>query len=185
MADFVNSTGQTGQESSYDPYKRQYSETAKIFFDALLLLFGGPLNILASVRLYRALRVIRRKRQTATNLLLLKTNLHISDMIIIFVHLPIDIGWQVTISWNGGNMLCKFYKFISVFAFHLSSFAILSIAAERTLTVKKIMAASRGRLAGGSLRLQTSSVKIFLIGTWLLAAALSLPQVGLFMNSQT
>ncbi len=165
--------------SDYDPYQRQYSETAKIFFDILLLLFGGPLNVIASLRLYKAFRVTRRtrKRQATINFLLLKTNLHISDLIIIFVHLPIDIGWQVTISWDGGDALCKFYKFISIFAFHLSSFAVLSIAAERTLTVRRIMAASQGRQTGRSRFLKTSSVKVFLVGTWLVAAALSLPQV--------
>ncbi len=160
------------------PSKIDHLSLAFLFYNTILFIIGGPLNLLASCRLYREIRTLRRRFLPLSNLLMLKLNLHISDLLIIFVHLPKEITWRSTTYWLAGDVMCKAMKLVDLFAFHLSSFSIVSLAAERTFLVKKMVQASKDRnRKGGSLIIQSKSVKLLIGCSWVGAVILSLPQV--------
>ncbi len=154
-------------------YLERKAEMAHRIYLPILLAIGGPLNIFALFLLigqFRRLKLNRRSitdSHSSTALLLLKLNINVSDLLVMFVYVPGQFGWALSIQWRAGDLACKLFKFLAVLAFQSSSFAIMCLATERALTIRKgIQAAWR-----------KSPVKWMIGASWLVAILLSTPQL--------
>ncbi len=100
-----------------------------VAFLSVCFLAGGPLNILVFVR--QTKRLLRK----ATRSLYLRIQLNISDLLVLFVFVPSQLIWQLTMDWRGGLMLCKLLKFCHELAFLISSAILACIGLDRLLSI--------------------------------------------------
>merc|ERR1712001_717482 len=55
--------------------------------------------------------LIRRYRRQKSRVNLLLIHLAIADMIVTFLHMPLAIGWSLTVYWMAGDFFCRLLKF--------------------------------------------------------------------------
>ena len=48
-----------------------------------------------------------------------------------FLMMPLEIGWNVTVTWQAGDSTCRIMSFFRTFGLYLSSFVIVSISLDR------------------------------------------------------
>jgi uncharacterized membrane protein len=58
---------------------------------------------------------------------LLLMNLCIADLIVTYIHMPLEIVWAITNSWLAPNSVCKLMMFLRTFGSYLSSFVLITI----------------------------------------------------------
>ncbi|ODM93260.1 Gonadotropin-releasing hormone II receptor [Orchesella cincta] len=61
---------------------------------------------------------------------LLILHLTIADFIVTFVMMPLEIGWNYTVSWDAGDGLCRIMSFLRIFGLYLSSFLLMCISID-------------------------------------------------------
>ena len=109
--------------------------------------------------------VKNRRRRSRVNLFIM--HLSVADMIVTFLMMPMEIGWHVTVSWNAGDLCCRFFMFCRVFGFYLSSFILITISLDRYFAIAHplslINADKRGRF--------------MLLLAWIFSIIASIPQV--------
>lgn len=74
--------------------------------------------------------------------LLLKINLNISDLLILTILAVGKLCWLATYAWYGGDLLCKLFNFMSMFALYISSNIVVCIALDR---LRNVLGASKIR----------------------------------------
>ena len=47
--------------------------------------------------------------------------------------MPLEIGWNVTVTWQAGDPTCRIMAFMRTFGLYLSSFVIVSISLDRSV----------------------------------------------------
>lgn len=72
----------------------------------------------------------------------MKLNLNISDLLIIFIQALGKLIWLMVYEWKLGELMCRLFKFMTIFTLYLSSNIIVCIAFDRLRTV---MAANKLR----------------------------------------
>ena len=82
--------------------------------------------------------------------------------------MPLEIGWNATVSWKAGDLACRIMSFFRIFGLYLSSFVVVCISLDRCFAILRPMSnvvnvAKRSR--------------IMLSTAWTLATLCSLPQV--------
>ncbi|ELT92261.1 hypothetical protein CAPTEDRAFT_97007 [Capitella teleta] len=101
-------------------------------------------------------------------------HLSISDLIITFIMIPMEIGWHVTVAWKAGDVGCRVLLFFRAFGFYLGSFILVAISLDRYLSITKplslVDAGKRGR--------------IMLRFSWLFAFVAAIPQSIIFHVEQ-
>ncbi|XP_011498624.1 PREDICTED: gonadotropin-releasing hormone II receptor isoform X1 [Ceratosolen solmsi marchali] len=84
--------------------------------------------------------------------------------------MPLEIGWSVTVSWKGGDVMCRIMSFFRVFGLYLSSFILICISVDRYHAVLRplqmIDIDRRGRF--------------MIAGSWICSALCSAPQMVVF-----
>jgi hypothetical protein len=50
-----------------------------------------------------------------------------------FLMMPLEIGWNVTVTWQAGDAACRIMAFFRTFGIYLSSFVIVSISLDRSV----------------------------------------------------
>jgi gonadotropin-releasing hormone receptor len=48
-----------------------------------------------------------------------------------FLMMPLEIVWAATVSWRGGDLLCRIMAFFRIFGLFLSSFVLVCLAIDR------------------------------------------------------
>jgi gonadotropin-releasing hormone receptor len=48
-----------------------------------------------------------------------------------FLMMPLEIGWNATVSWKAGDAVCRIMSFFRAFGLYLSSFVIVCISLDR------------------------------------------------------
>ena len=48
-----------------------------------------------------------------------------------FLMMPLEIGWNATVSWHGGDFLCRICAFFRIFGLFLSSNIVMCISIDR------------------------------------------------------
>jgi len=104
-------------------------------------------------------------RLSRINLFLL--NLAIADLLVTFLMMPLEIGWNATVSWNAGDGMCRFMSFFRIFGLYLSSFVLVCISLDRYHAVLNPLRMPDADRRG----------KIMLIFAWVASFVCSLPQV--------
>uniref|UniRef100_A0AC35UIF4 G_PROTEIN_RECEP_F1_2 domain-containing protein n=1 Tax=Rhabditophanes sp. KR3021 TaxID=114890 RepID=A0AC35UIF4_9BILA len=141
------------------------------FILLMAVLCGGPLNIVTLCKLARAIR----KTKNCSQIVLLRLNLNIADLIMLFVYVPIHISWIQSYQWNAGDLACRGFKYISVFCFYLNSFIITCIALDRFIGMASISSFQNAKNA------KQRAVKMLFVA-WSLAFIVSIPQLFIFQS---
>jgi hypothetical protein len=59
-----------------------------------------------------------------------------------FLTMPLEIGWNATLTWKAGDAMCRMMSFFRAFALYLFSFVIVCISLERSVVSNTYPAAS-------------------------------------------
>lgn len=131
---------------------------------SVILLIGAIGNLRAFFRLMK-----RRHLKKPINVFM--AHLTFADLLVIFLTIPIEIMWRVTISWDAGLVGCKLLQTLRAFGLYLSSWMLVSISFERYhAIVKPLHHPSNTK----------SRNRFFLALSWGTSLMLSFPQVSLF-----
>ncbi|XP_047029541.1 adipokinetic hormone/corazonin-related peptide receptor variant I-like [Helicoverpa zea] len=128
-----------------------------------LLAAGAVGNVGVFVSLVRS-----RRRKSRVNLLM--THLVVADMIVLFIVIPLEIGWRTTNAWLAGNLACKFFLVLRAFGLYLSSNVLVCISLDRFFAI----------LYPLRLPIARKRSKIMLSLAWIIALLCSLPQSLVF-----
>ncbi|XP_011498625.1 PREDICTED: gonadotropin-releasing hormone II receptor isoform X2 [Ceratosolen solmsi marchali] len=117
-----------------------------------------------------ALLLRRRGNAARTRINTMLIHLAIADLLVTFLMMPLEIGWSVTVSWKGGDVMCRIMSFFRVFGLYLSSFILICISVDRYHAVLRplqmIDIDRRGRF--------------MIAGSWICSALCSAPQMVVF-----
>ncbi|CAK9300043.1 unnamed protein product [Gordionus sp. m RMFG-2023] len=97
---------------------------------------------------------------------LLILHLCLADLLVIFLMVPLEIGWSVTISWRAGNVACKIFAFFRIFGLYLSSLILIVISIDRCYTICNPLKFDQNKF-----------IKGMITGSWVIATLASLLQV--------
>ncbi|XP_015795190.1 gonadotropin-releasing hormone II receptor-like [Tetranychus urticae] len=131
---------------------------------AYCILFG-----IGSFGNFYALKDLVKARQLSQYINLLMAHLTFADLCVIFISLPIEIMWRITISWNAGDTSCRVIQSVRLFGMYLSSNIVVCISIDR------LHAFTRSSRTG-----YRKYSKTFLISAYILALFLSLPQAAIY-----
>ena len=132
-----------------------------VIFYAVLLTIGAAGNLTVFMTLFRA-----RQRRSRVNRFIM--HLSLADMIVVFIMMPLEIGWNLTVSWRAGDIACRALMFFRAFGFYLSSFILIVISLDRVFTVTHPVKPQDAEHRG----------KVMLILSWIMSTVASLPQVS-------
>ncbi|KAJ8714564.1 hypothetical protein PYW07_002789 [Mythimna separata] len=100
--------------------------------------------------------------------------LSIADLLVTVFCIAGEAAWSFTVQWYAGNIACKLFKFLQMFALYLSTFILVLIGVDRWLAVKYPMR---------SMATATRSGRLVIIA-WVLSLVLSVPQAVVFRVAQ-
>ncbi|RVE47961.1 hypothetical protein evm_007369 [Chilo suppressalis] len=138
---------------------------------AVLSLFG---NLATIISLKRGKRSRGRARPSWTAIYSLIFQLSIADLLVTVFCIAGEAAWSFAVQWSAGNVACKLFKFLQMFALYLSTFILVLIGVDRWLAVKYPMK---------SMATATRSGKLVIIA-WVLSLILSIPQAVIFGVAQ-
>uniref|UniRef100_A0A0N5B6G4 G_PROTEIN_RECEP_F1_2 domain-containing protein n=1 Tax=Strongyloides papillosus TaxID=174720 RepID=A0A0N5B6G4_STREA len=135
----------------------------------LSFVIGGPLNIISFYKIYN----IFCNSKNCTQIILLRLNLNIADLITVFIFAPGQFFWLYFYQWYAGDIMCRIFKFFAVFCFYLNSFIIACIAIDRLFSMTNIHSIKMNQLA------KKRAIKM-IIFAWTVSFILALPQLFIF-----
>lgn len=135
---------------------------------AILSLVG---NIITLISVKRGNQNRGRTRPSWTAIYRLIFQLSIADLFVTIFCLAGEALWSLSVQWYAGDITCKIFKLLQMFALYLSTFILVLIGVDRWLAVKYPMK---------SLATKSRSSKLVTIA-WILSFLLSVPQVR-FLN---
>lgn len=159
--------------SSSVSYRRQQvmkrvSNWEKIAIYSILFVIASIGNTTSFIALLFMSR--QNRSQNFTRIRMLFMNLCIADLMVTYIHLPLEIVWAYTDAWLAGEFMCKLMMFVRTFGLYLSSFIIIAITIDRYYVIVKPLEMER------VYRLN----KLLIASSWLVSFASSLPQVYVF-----
>lgn len=92
------------------------------------------------------------------------------DLSVGLLNVLTDIVWRITVSWEAGNIACKFIKFIQCFTTYASTYVLVALSIDRYDAITHPM-----NFSGSWKR-----AKILVVSAWLLSALFSTPQIFLY-----
>lgn len=90
-----------------------------------LLLINNKYKLLLRVQL---VYFLRKTRMTTDNIY---TSVFVFQ--VTFLMMPLEIGWNTTVTWQAGDSTCRIMSFFRTFGLYLSSFVIVSISLDRSV----------------------------------------------------
>ncbi|NXN06882.1 GNRR2 protein, partial [Indicator maculatus] len=110
--------------------------------------------------------LLRKRRKSHVQPLIL--SLALADLLVTVVVMPLDVAWNVTVQWYGGDVSCKLLNFLKLFAMYAAALVLVVISLDRHTAV--LHPFSRARRRNG----------LLLRAAWVLSVLLALPQLFLF-----
>lgn len=148
------------------------AERASRQVQVYVLLTLSILAILANTCIITALCRKRYKAKSFSNINFLILQLAVSDILVAAFCLLADGVWKFTYQWLAGDFMCKFVKYIQMFALYTSTFIIVTIGLDRCIAIR--FAISRYE--------HHRIVRYLSLVAWILAGLCSVPQVGCYHN---
>ena len=128
---------------------------------SVLFIIGAVGNLSVFVTLFR-----NRRRRSRVNKFIM--HLALADMIVVFIMMPLEIGWHLSVAWLAGDFLCRLLMFFRAFGFYLSSFILIMISLDRYCAVRHPLTLNDSGRRG----------KFMLAIAWILSTIASIPQVS-------
>lgn len=94
-------------------------------------------------------------------------SLALADLLVTVAVMPLDVAWNVTVQWYGGDLSCKLLNFLKLFAMYAAALVLVVISLDRHAAVLQPFARARRRNG------------LLLRAAWLGSVLLASPQVGL------
>ncbi|KAM9270625.1 LOW QUALITY PROTEIN: gonadotropin-releasing hormone II receptor-like [Cariama cristata] len=110
--------------------------------------------------------LLRKRRKSHVRPLIL--SLALADLLVTVVVMPLDVAWNVTVQWYGGDISCKLLNFLKLFAMYAAALVLVVISLDRHAAV--LHPFSRARRRNGML----------LRAAWTGSVLLASPQLFLF-----
>jgi gonadotropin-releasing hormone receptor len=127
-------------------------------------LIGAPAELLV------ARKLLQNKTYKRSRYHFLLLNLNIADSVVVFIMIPVEIGWMYTNDWRAGNMACKVLQFFRAFGPYSSSLLLICLSIDRYYAVVKPF----------SYAFLDRKINFLLTFVWITSFVISLPQVMLF-----
>ncbi|XP_049872100.1 gonadotropin-releasing hormone receptor [Pectinophora gossypiella] len=141
---------------------------ASILSAMAVLSFFGNLATIISLKMGKRSRGRARPSWTAIYSLIFQ--LSVADLLVTVFCIAGEAAWSFAVQWYAGNIACKLFKFVQMFALYLSTFILVLIGVDRWLAVKYPMK---------SMATATRSGRLVIIA-WVLSFLLSIPQAVIF-----
>uniref|UniRef100_A0A3Q2YWG3 Gonadotropin-releasing hormone II receptor-like n=1 Tax=Hippocampus comes TaxID=109280 RepID=A0A3Q2YWG3_HIPCM len=145
-----------------------FGAAARFRVGATALLFvvaaTGNLALMASVC------GVRSRRHSASRLRPLMVSLASADLMMTFVVMPLDVVWNATVQWYGGDALCKLLSFLKLLAMYASASALVVIGLDRHRAIVRPLRALSARWRN----------RRMLALAWSLSLLLAAPQLFVF-----
>lgn len=93
-----------------------------------------------------------------------------TDLSVGLLNVLTDIIWRITVSWEAGNLACKFIKFMQCLTTYASTYVLVALSIDRYDAITHPM-----NFSGSWKR-----AKILVLGAWVMSALFSLPQFFLY-----
>ncbi|XP_077299395.1 adipokinetic hormone receptor isoform X2 [Arctopsyche grandis] len=139
------------------------SNVLSIAMFCVLMVVGATGNI-------TVLSLLMRRGAPRTRINTMLVHLAIADLLVIFLMMPLEIAWAWTVSWKGGEIMCRVMAFCRVFGLYLSSFILICISVDRYYAVLKPLQLSGGMRRG----------RIMIATSWIISIVCSAPQIFIF-----
>ncbi|CAG9117131.1 hypothetical protein JYU34_015846 [Plutella xylostella] len=133
---------------------------------AVLSFFGN----LATIISIKRKRCRGRARPSWTAIYSLIFQLSIADLLVTVFCIAGEAAWSFAVQWYAGDVACKLFKFLQMFALYLSTFILVLIGVDRWLAVRYPMKSMATATRSGRL----------VITAWTLSFFLSIPQAVIF-----
>ncbi|XP_062847745.1 gonadotropin-releasing hormone II receptor-like [Trichomycterus rosablanca] len=131
----------------------------------VLFLFAAVSNLALLVSVCRG-----RGRRLASHLRPLIVSLAAADLMMTFIVMPLDMVWNVTVQWYGGDGLCKLLSFLKLFAMQASAFILVVISLDRHHAILHPL---------DTLNAHRRNRRMLLVA-WVLSVLLASPQLFIF-----
>lgn len=130
----------------------------------------GSISLIANVMALASIFRMRQRRISSHNssLYTLLAHMAVADLLVTLFCIVAEACWTYTIEWMADVYTCKTLKYAQLFSLYLSTFILIVLALDQLLIVRY------------PLRKDTNIVTIrrAIISAWIVAALLSVPQVG-------
>lgn len=136
---------------------------------SIVMVIAAIGNITILVLLGRRRNVSNRKMQRS-RINTMVMHLAIADLMVTFLLMPLEIGWASTVSWKGGDALCRIMAFFRIFGLYLSSFVLICISIDRYYAVLKPLNLNHFDRKG----------RLMLTAAWVGSTVCSVPQMVIF-----
>nr|ABR22597.1 gonadotropin-releasing hormone receptor 3a [Ciona savignyi] len=111
------------------------------------------------------------KRNRRLHIHVITIHLTLADLAFTVFSMPMDAIWNMTMSWLGGEFLCRLCQLLKQFGMYISSFMVVVIALDRVFSIVLPMANNSK---------QQKRTKILLITAWSISLLCSIPPAFLF-----
>ncbi|KAL4228069.1 hypothetical protein ACF0H5_013505 [Mactra antiquata] len=126
-----------------------------------LFVISATGNLTVFITLFR-----NRNDKSRVNMFIM--HLSIADLIVTFIMMPLEIGWNSTVKWMAGDAACRILMFLRTFGLYLSSFTLVVISLDRYFAILHPLSLNDADQRG----------KIMLAFAWLFSVFASFPQVS-------
>ncbi|GAU91457.1 hypothetical protein RvY_03705 [Ramazzottius varieornatus] len=127
------------------------------------------MSISAIENLTVLLLLAMRRPMSRMNMLLV--SLTVSDLLVTFLTMPLEIAWAYTVQWLAPDSVCKIMMVGRIFGLYSSSFNLVAISIDRFCVIMYPFT---------NITSAEKRVRGLLLTVWLLSAACSLPQAVVF-----
>ncbi|CAF0943700.1 unnamed protein product [Brachionus calyciflorus] len=167
LEQFFNSTNLTLDSSSlnFDQLNKRWVDIFFIIIYVLIFLIGlfGNFIVIYFVLVYK-------RMQTMTNKFI--TNLAVSDLLVIFICIPVTASRYITKEWVFGEFMCRFSSFAQGVSLSVSVMTLTAISIDRYYIIYKPMKARS--------ICTNRKVKLILFLTWILSIFIMSPLLIVF-----
>lgn len=144
------------------PYLPRFTAAAQVRVTLTLLLCA--LSACCNLAVLYSAKHNHRKR---SHVRLLITNLAVADLLVTFVVMPLDAGWNITVQWFAGDLACRTLMFLKLVAMYSCAFVTVVISLDRQAAILNPL----------SINQATKRNKVLLSVAWTMSLVLSIPQV--------
>lgn len=131
----------------------------------VLFIIAAAGNLTVFITLFR-----NRRRRSRVNIFIM--HLCLADMTVTFIFMPLEIFWNLSVSWQAGDIMCRIMMFFRAFGFYLSSFVLVVISLDRHYAILKPMSVSNAHVRA----------RRMLMVAWCASIIASIPQVSYLLN---
>ncbi|KAG5681245.1 hypothetical protein PVAND_010696 [Polypedilum vanderplanki] len=111
---------------------------------------------------------INKSRKSRMNFFI--KHLAIADLSVGLLNVLTDIIWRITVSWEAGNLACKFIRFIQCLVTYASTYVLVALSIDRYDAITHPM-----NFSGSWKR-----AKLLVISAWIMSVLFSAPQMYLY-----